>query len=384
MGLVVSRQLLLVQQGSDQICEDFVNPGPDNRNQRSGKNKNNLKTKKNQTNNLAGKQSPSASSGSEKPNSKKPDCKKPDSKKLSSRKPGNRELSDKGKRGAQKLGVWLAQKTLEPDIVLCTRSPVARVTAEKLVKAMGADTRLIKEVDLSANGELVWKKIARAIPRKAKRVMVVGGKTEVKGVLSRLLGDSGAKKAALKSASLAIVSGLSGWSARSSDEINLKKVIHSKKLPDGFPYPHPDGAERRLRPAYYYRQSSVIPYRIENGRVQILLVASSSMKHWVVPKGIHEPGLSSAESAAMEALEEAGIEGEVHKKALGHYEYNKWGGRCRVVVYAIKVESIIPEKKWQESHRGRRWCLPEDATRMVRQRELIGMIRKLVAKVTSR
>ena len=47
-------------------------------------------------------------------------------------------------------------------------------------------------------------------------------------------------------------------------------------------------------------------------------------------KGIKDPGLSPRESAAKEALEEAGIEGEIADAALGSYTCEKWGATCTV------------------------------------------------------
>jgi phosphohistidine phosphatase len=135
-----------------------------------------------------------------------------------------------------------------------------------------------------------------------------------------------------------------------------------------------EGREKRDRPAYYYNQSSVIPYRMNDGKVEVLIVRSSKNKHWVVPKGIHEPGLTATESAAREAKEEAGVEGKVHKKRIGRYRYIKWGATCIVDVHAMKVEYEIPEIEWEESHRTRQWVIASKAAEMVRQEELRPMI----------
>ena len=113
--------------------------------------------------------------------------------------------------------------------------------------------------------------------------------------------------------------------------------------------------EMRDRPAYYYNQSSVIPYRIKDGKPEILLVRSSKQKHWVVPKGISEPWLTLQASAAKEALEEAGVEGEVGSESLGSYKYDKWGAECSVQVYPMQANKLIPEDEWEERHRGREW-----------------------------
>ncbi|HHH39919.1 MAG TPA: NUDIX hydrolase [Sedimenticola sp.] len=152
-------------------------------------------------------------------------------------------------------------------------------------------------------------------------------------------------------------------------------------MAEGFPYPDHQGKERRDRPAYYYTQSSVIPYRIHDGGLEILLISSSKKKHWVVPKGIHEPGLTAQASAAKEAFEEAGIEGAIGDEPLGVYRYPKWGGTCTVTVYPMAVTREVPEREWEESHRGRRWVTPSKARKLLKQKQLIPMLDALETRV---
>ena len=78
-----------------------------------------------------------------------------------------------------------------------------------------------------------------------------------------------------------------------------------------------------------YRQSSVLPYRLIGNRVEIMMITSTKRKRWILPKGIVEPDMTPAESAAKEAMEEAGVEGEVSPVSIGKYHYKKWGGLCR-------------------------------------------------------
>ncbi len=107
------------------------------------------------------------------------------------------------------------------------------------------------------------------------------------------------------------------------------------------------------KPAYYYRQSAVIPYRLDSGSLEILMITSRRKKRWVIPKGIIEPNLSPQLSAAKEALEEAGLEGQVSPTPLGNYEYHKWKGTCKVEVYTLQVEKVLD--RWQEDYRDREW-----------------------------
>lgn len=122
------------------------------------------------------------------------------------------------------------------------------------------------------------------------------------------------------------------------------------------------------KPDHFYKQSAVIPYRINGGQVEILLVTSRKKNRWVLPKGIREPDLSAAESAAKEALEEAGVEGTTSKKSVGRYSYDKWNGVCSVDVFPMRVETIHPE--WLESFRERVWVSTSEAATRVNEPDL--------------
>lgn len=122
------------------------------------------------------------------------------------------------------------------------------------------------------------------------------------------------------------------------------------------------------RPEHFYNQSAVVPFRFRDGVLEVLLISSRKKKRWVIPKGVKEPGYSAQDSAAKEALEEAGVEGVVLPDSIGEYEYSKWGGVCRVEVYLMEVKKVHDE--WLESYRDRNWLSPGDASTQVRESEL--------------
>ena len=133
------------------------------------------------------------------------------------------------------------------------------------------------------------------------------------------------------------------------------------------------------KPAYFYIQSAVIPYRWAHGgragRLEVLMITSLKKKRWIIPKGVQEPGLSPAASAAQEAMEEAGVEGQVSKKPIGSYLYRKWGGTCHVLVYCLKVE--IVHGTWAEDHRQREWVDLEAAIERTREEALKSLLRSV-------
>lgn len=118
-------------------------------------------------------------------------------------------------------------------------------------------------------------------------------------------------------------------------------------------------SEEPPHPAWMYRQSAALPYRFCGDDLEVLLVTSRKGKHWIVPKGIVEPGMAPPESAAKEAEEEAGVIGEVSSESLGSYQYHKWGGTCHVEVYPLLVRVELDE--WEESATRRRHWLPLSA-----------------------
>ena len=130
------------------------------------------------------------------------------------------------------------------------------------------------------------------------------------------------------------------------------------------------------KPERFYRQSAVIPYRIVGNKIEILLITTIRKGRWVIPKGIIEPGLSARESASKEAIEEAGIIGDVGEEPIGKYSYAKWGGLCRVKVYAMKVNTVFD--RWpEESVRKRRWMAVKVAADSVKEPELRRLILNL-------
>ena len=120
-------------------------------------------------------------------------------------------------------------------------------------------------------------------------------------------------------------------------------------------------------------QSAVIAYRWRWFRLRILLVTSLNTQRWVLPKGHINDGLTSRESAAQEAYEEAGVEGIVAPESIGTYHYikaeRKGGGGRRVDVYPMAVSRVLPH--WPEmDQRRRKWMSVAEATDAVEEAEL--------------
>lgn len=128
----------------------------------------------------------------------------------------------------------------------------------------------------------------------------------------------------------------------------------------------------KLKPEHWYRQSSVIPFRINNDHLEFLVISSRKKRKWIFPKGIIEIGVSPGKSAEREALEEAGIKGELLPKSYGTYKVKKWGGMCKIKVYALKVKTILEE--WEENFREREWINADKIHEYISNKDLLDIV----------
>lgn len=127
-------------------------------------------------------------------------------------------------------------------------------------------------------------------------------------------------------------------------------------------------------------QFGALPFRMDTGNLQILLITSRETRRWIIPKGWPIRGLKPREVAAREALEEAGLIGKVvGKRSIGSYHYSKRlpGNReviCRVKVFLLSVYrqlDIWPEKEQREW----RWLEPQKAAQLVEEGGLAEILR---------
>ena len=121
------------------------------------------------------------------------------------------------------------------------------------------------------------------------------------------------------------------------------------------------------KPAWLFNQSAVIPYLEKNGVVEVVVVSSREKNGWVMLKGVIEKSMTPEDSAAKEALEEAGVIGNVSRDCVGEYSYKKWCGICNVKVYPMEVDTVL--ESWQEdSTRERRIVELNEAVNLVETR----------------
>lgn len=129
-----------------------------------------------------------------------------------------------------------------------------------------------------------------------------------------------------------------------------------------------------------FSQVAALPFRIKDGRIEVLLVTSRETKRWLIPKGWPMKGKKPHKAAAKEAIEEAGVKGEIQSTPIGHYDY--WKRRathfdlCRVEVYPLEVSKQL--NSWREKgQREARWFDVEEAAYQVLEPALADLIRTL-------
>lgn len=126
-------------------------------------------------------------------------------------------------------------------------------------------------------------------------------------------------------------------------------------------------------------QAGVIAWRetAEYGD-ELVLVTSSSGRHWTVPKGNINGHPSPVVAAQCEAFEEAGLVGSLGEP-VGSYTYLKQGAMREVLLFSMEVVAELPE--WPESRRReRRWMSVEQAIEAVGHLSLARLIRQLATR----
>ena len=127
-------------------------------------------------------------------------------------------------------------------------------------------------------------------------------------------------------------------------------------------------------------QYAALPFRRgAHSRTQVMLVTSRENGRWIIPKGWPKKRKAPYASAAREALEEAGVIGQVGRDPIGSYSYKKRlkSGAvvaCEVQVFPLEVKN--QQKTWPEKgERELRWFSPTNAARAVQEPVLRKIIR---------
>jgi 8-oxo-dGTP pyrophosphatase MutT (NUDIX family) len=125
-------------------------------------------------------------------------------------------------------------------------------------------------------------------------------------------------------------------------------------------------------------QFAALPYRVKNDAVEILLITTRKKGRWTVPKGWPLRDATPQQTAATEAYEEAGVQGDIGDRQIGRFRKGRLKKRlrvrCDVWIYPLQVTR--QQEDWPEKHQRRRiWVALGEAAKLVRKPGLRRAIR---------
>lgn len=115
------------------------------------------------------------------------------------------------------------------------------------------------------------------------------------------------------------------------------------------------------------RQAGALPYSIVEGRMAFLLITSRRSGKWIFPKGAIEPGMTPWESAAHEALEEAGVTGDISQSVVGSYRASAGADGSVLLdvdLFPLRVTQQLDIYK-EKGQRMRHWATLSEAKRLL-------------------
>ena len=132
-------------------------------------------------------------------------------------------------------------------------------------------------------------------------------------------------------------------------------------------------------------QYGAVPYTIVDGQLVVLLVTSRGRGKWIFPKGGLLTGLTPWESAAREAYEEAGVEGEIEHIPIASYFLPVTEERPKPVEVKMFPLLVTSQRDdWEEKgQRYRHWAVFAEAKRLITHDGLADVALRLAQRETS-
>lgn len=128
----------------------------------------------------------------------------------------------------------------------------------------------------------------------------------------------------------------------------------------------------------HHQQVAALCWRWKGSLPEVLLVTSRETKRWIIPKGWPMADRKDHAAAKREALEEAGVDGEIGREPIGQYSYEKIGAEVStailVTIYPLQVTKLL--SAWPEKgERKREWFVAADAAQRVAEPGLKAILR---------
>ena len=135
------------------------------------------------------------------------------------------------------------------------------------------------------------------------------------------------------------------------------------------------------------QQVAAVCYRFRGSRLEFLLVQTSGGR-WIFPKGGVEPGRTHAESAALEAFEEAGVHGRIEKIPFTRYYRKAVQSPKEEPAVSVHLCEVSRLERPQESNRCPSWFSADKAKQRLRKdrapelgAELLRVVDKAAARI---
>ncbi|MBV8475761.1 MAG: NUDIX domain-containing protein [Acidobacteria bacterium] len=131
---------------------------------------------------------------------------------------------------------------------------------------------------------------------------------------------------------------------------------------------------------------AAVCFRMRAGNLEFLLVRTRAGR-WTFPKGNPEPGLTTAQAAALEAFEEAGVHGRMEEISFTTYVRPRRQTATHSAAIELRVTAHLCEVWWldppQESGRDPTWFSTASAKRRLMEKRSPGYASQL-ARVINR
>ncbi len=147
----------------------------------------------------------------------------------------DRPLKKRGKRAAQRMGVWLEQQRLLPDWIVSSPAKRALATAKIVHKAIAVEGLVItQDKRLYQEGFERLKTVLAECPLEARRVLLVGHNPELEDLLISLVGATNLPDTdkLLPTAALARLIMPDDWTHLEAGCAKLLSITSAKSLPE--------------------------------------------------------------------------------------------------------------------------------------------------------
>jgi phosphohistidine phosphatase len=148
----------------------------------------------------------------------------------------DRPLKKRGIRAAQRIGIWMQQMELIPDIIISSPAERAIATSKIVCKAIAFNEEHIQQnISLYADGFESIKSVLKVIPQKNKKILLVGHNPELEDLLIHLVGKTNIPevKKLIPTAAFVRLTMPTKWTDLLSGCAQLVSITHPKSLSEG-------------------------------------------------------------------------------------------------------------------------------------------------------